>query len=65
MDTSTGEIREFSERDELEAAIRSGTWVELGKMPKKNCRFCHGLGHLGLNVSTGKNQPCRCVKARK
>lgn len=65
MDTSTGEIKEFDSDRELKLAMQSGNWEQLGRKPKPNCRFCHGQGHNGYNLSLGKYVPCRCTKPKK
>lgn len=64
MNVETGEIRVFPSKDELQAAIHTGKWVQLGKRPKANCKHCYGRGHIGVN-DAGLYVPCGCVKARK
>jgi hypothetical protein len=38
------------------------TFVPLKRLPKKNCKRCHGLGNLGKNLTTGKYVPCSCTQ---
>ena len=64
MNVETGEIQELRDEEDLDLAIATGKWIELGRQPKKNCRYCHGRGHLGYNTSLHKYVPCKCVKAK-
>lgn len=34
----------------------------VARQPKKNCRHCHGRGHMGRNTITGLYVPCYCVE---
>lgn len=66
MDMKTGEI--YESKSDTESAIaqlriikNQSTLCEFEKMPKSNCKKCHGRGNIGRNVSTGTVVPCSCV----
>ena len=65
MDVGTGEILEFNNQKELEAAQAVRDLVELKGKPKKSCRKCYGRGYIGFNTTTGKYIVCGCVKKEK
>jgi len=39
-----------------------GKIEQVARQPKKNCRHCHGRGHMGRNTLTGLYVPCYCVE---
>jgi len=39
-----------------------GKIEQIARQPKKNCRHCHGRGHMGKNLITGSYVPCYCVE---
>lgn len=39
-----------------------GKIEQIARQPKKNCRHCHGRGHMGKNLTTGLYVPCYCVE---
>ena len=36
--------------------------IPVKRLPKKNCKICHGSGNLGRNVLTNKFVPCPCTR---
>lgn len=62
MNTDTGEIETFDEKEELDKAIKEGNWEQINGIPKKSCRRCHGRGFTGRDINTGTLEICRCVK---
>ncbi len=65
MDTGTGQIYEFKNQEDLDEAVRTRGLVALKGKPKKNCKRCYGLGHLGKDTVTNKYILCPCVKKEK
>ena len=65
MDPKTGEILEFDNEKELEAAKKIRELVELKGMPKKSCKKCHGQGHVGFDIINQVYIICSCVKKEK
>jgi hypothetical protein len=39
-----------------------GKIEQVARQPKRNCRHCHGRGHMGKNLVTGLYVPCYCVE---
>jgi hypothetical protein len=35
--------------------------VELLKIAKSSCKYCHGTGYIGVNPKTDKLVACQCV----
>ena len=35
--------------------------VELLKLAKENCKYCHGTGYIGKNTKTDKYVICSCA----
>lgn len=68
MDLQTGKIIEFLEKRDFEKEQRrriskgKPPLLELGCLPKKNCKLCFGRGYIGKKVNTGRYIPCKCVK---
>lgn len=64
MNPNSGQIHQFETKAELRSAeAEAGVkFIPLKGMPKKSCRKCHGLGHLGRDVTSGQFTPCRCCK---
>lgn len=58
MNPNTGEIREFSSRQE---ANKAGFTIPVGQKPKASCSKCYGRGHIGRN-DQGRYLLCTCVK---
>jgi len=65
VDPKTGEILEFDSQEELEAAKRVRKLIELRGKPKKSCKKCHGLGHVGFDIIEQEYIVCGCVKKEK
>ncbi len=62
MNESTGEIRRFAS---AEAAKAAGFNHILENEPNPNCKRCHGVGHTGKNLTTGKYVVCKCTYKTK
>ena len=62
MDVKTGDILTFDNDQDLKDAQKIRDMVELKGQPKKNCKKCYGVGHLGRDVNTHKFILCPCVK---
>lgn len=59
---SGGKLPPVSEKPDLvklQKAVPHLNWLK--RLPKKNCKRCHGVGHEGRNLTTGKFVPCRCT----
>lgn len=53
------EVAEVNAKREEEG---KGKIEPIARQPKKNCRHCHGRGHMGRNTITGLYVPCYCVE---
>ena len=36
-------------------------WIRIADYADKNCKRCYGTGECGINTTTSKMIPCRCV----
>jgi hypothetical protein len=53
---------EVATENALRKADGKGEIEPIARQPKKNCRHCHGRGHMGKNLITGRYVPCYCVE---
>ena len=68
MDTGTGKIITFESEEDLNkelerrnADVTVAPLRKLKRLPKRNCKWCHGKGNIGLNLLTNEYVPCKCV----
>ena len=77
MDRETGAIREFSEAEiekmvgslpanaaDLLKAMDEHGFIPVAGFSDSDCKKCHGLGHLGRNLTTHHYVPCTCVQKK-
>ena len=63
MNLETGEIIEARvDAPDFQARLLKGDFALLDKLPRHSCKRCHGRGHSGRNVQTGKLIVCSCTK---
>ena len=64
MDKHTGDIRYLPPDDNVRP-----NEIKIDKLPRRNCKHCHGRGYIGINRDVRSKEQgnvvlCRCVKKR-